>query len=234
MATDDYMECLTAWFWLHDYFESAIRGCEACAFPTDFMQGLLENASTGEITDMLDGFGGDYDLYTTPWGGTLRDTSPQSTSIVETSGNASYVAGSLSGGVGINGKVTIIIDRYGNVYLYFGGEVGFRGVSGSLTTGWVNEGAAIQDLEVIVVDEEQLESLLTGLSVSAGGGALFGGSIVGPFGRQNNGYLLTEAGLFFPPQAGAGGGYSFMLHNANEPTLWNSRLDYWYWYHYGR
>lgn len=147
----------------------------------------------------------------------------------------------MSFGIGINAKFAVIVDRFGNVYLYLGGDIGIKGLSGSLTHGWVQKGYSAQDLEIVAVDEAQLESLLSGWSMSAGGGAGVGASFVGPFGEQNRGYALTEAGLYCPPQAGAGGGYSFRVYDngrrtskMDKPNLLNSRFEYWYQYYFSQ
>lgn len=144
-----------------------------------------------------------------------------------------YITINIAGGIGINGTASIIIDRYGNVYISFGGEGGLPGLSGSATAGWVQKGSSVQNLVTVDVDEKKLESLLTGVSVSVSGGAGLGGAATASFGEENKDYLLTEVGAYFP--SGAGGvAYSAMLYNANEISIWNSRHEYWYWYHFER
>lgn len=216
----ELLNCLYAWNQLGEYYGSVTGYGDQ--YPADFMTYLLETASTNELINLLDGYGIEFKRsaeHAALGNGIIGD----------------YTAISASAGIGINAKLTLIVDRFGNVYLAGGGEIGLKGFSGSLTRGWVLEGYSIQDLKVVEVDEVQLESLLTGWSMVASSGMGGGAAFIGPFGEQNEGYALTETGLYFLPQVGAGAGYSVMLYNANAgPNLLNSRFEYWYWYKYLR
>jgi len=135
------------------------------------------------------------------------------------------VGGSIPGlGTLISGQVSVVVDRFGNLYFGPGLAIGPEaplGFSASLSAGYVEnihnavKAEGIQD----PLGEQQMENLFSGKYVNGSICIIFCAGVSGSPGNPNVGVEVLGIGV---PQASVGGGYSFLIDltsDTGEP-LW--------------
>jgi hypothetical protein len=121
---------------------------------------------------------------------------------------------SISFGYFVGGNESITIDKYGNVYLTGGFQLGTPGLSGSLVAGnTIGENARpIEDLS-----EEVLEDSLTGSGQAVGGGAIVGGGVSGSGSPRPS---QLQVGIFSPQFYYTFFSTTGLFYDAGDPTPW--------------
>jgi hypothetical protein len=120
-----------------------------------------------------------------------------------------YYVLSVSAGNVYGGTAIVVVDRYGNVYIGIGGNVGksISPVTGSLNGGWI--GSAIDDR---LPDSGNIGSFLTGLAINGQVGIVGNGAITwSPFAGKYIEDTAVEYGGVLPFSIGVSATYTFKL-----------------------
>jgi hypothetical protein len=120
-----------------------------------------------------------------------------------------YYVLSVSAGDGGGVTFTLVTDRYGNVYVGAGGNVGksISPVTGSLNGGWI--GSAVDDN---IPAPGNIDSFLTGLAVNGQVGVVGNGSITwSPLANDYIDHTALEYGAVLPFSIGVSATYSVKL-----------------------